>query len=247
MSREISYTKMAEYYDVWRSEKNYKKETEFLEYLIKKYNIHGKKILDIGCGTGNHDVLLEKKGFKIVGIDKNKEMINVARQKTRNSKFLTGEMKDFNLDGKFDIVLSLYSVMDFNIYYKNLEKSLKNCYKHLEKNGILIYDLGFNEDIWIGQSDPLIVGNWSKKDFDLIRVSKARNKGNYAIIDTAFIIFKNGDFKVFKEKIKVGIFNILKVKEITKKVGFKVDIFEGYTKKVWSGKVKKFPVFACTK
>jgi len=61
------------------------------------------------------------------------------------------------------------------------------------------------------------------------------------------ILFKDGDFQFFKEKKTVGIFNTLKVKEITKKIGFKVDIFEGYTKRTWSGKAKKFPVFACIK
>lgn len=94
---EYLYKKFAEYYDLCYSGKDYAKETNFLQNLIKKYKINGKKILDVGCGTGNHALLLKKKGFDVTGIDLNKEMLKVAKKKSKSIKFLQGDMRNFDL------------------------------------------------------------------------------------------------------------------------------------------------------
>mgnify|MGYP001594940493 CR=1 FL=1 len=52
------YKKLAEYYDLFYQSKDYKKESEFIINLLRKHNV--KRILDVGCGTGNHIVILKK-------------------------------------------------------------------------------------------------------------------------------------------------------------------------------------------
>lgn len=41
----------------------------------------GKRILDMGCGTGNVSLACAERGGKVVGVDLNAEMLEVARQK----------------------------------------------------------------------------------------------------------------------------------------------------------------------
>lgn len=43
----------------------------------------GKRILDIGCGTGNVSLACAERGATVVGIDINAEMLEVAREKTK--------------------------------------------------------------------------------------------------------------------------------------------------------------------
>src|SRR5690606_33495093 len=40
--------------------------------------------LDIGCGTGNYTSELEKRGFKLIGIDPSENMLEVARRTNSN-------------------------------------------------------------------------------------------------------------------------------------------------------------------
>ncbi len=47
-------------------------------YLKKQ---HAKKILDVGCGTGEHAIALAKHGFVVVGIDHSDKMIAIANRK----------------------------------------------------------------------------------------------------------------------------------------------------------------------
>src|SRR3990167_9071929 len=49
-------------------------------------DIHGKKILDAGTGTGNLALLLEKRGAKVVGLDFSKEGLEIFKKKLPNNK-----------------------------------------------------------------------------------------------------------------------------------------------------------------
>ena len=239
------YKKFAKYYDLCYSEKNYDKETKFLQFLIKKNKIKGKKILEVGCGTGGHALFLKKKGFEIIGVDLNQEMLDVAKTKTNKIKFYQGDMRTFKLKEKFDIILCLFSTIHYNQNYEELEKTINNFKEHLNENGLLIFDMGFNEERWEGSH--LHVGNWSNKEADLVRFSKSRREGNFGLLDMAYILYKDNKFHFGSEQHKLRIFKTLNVKSLVEKLGFKVNLYESYKNKQWTTKSKKYVVFACLK
>lgn len=74
--------------------------------------VRGKRILDVGCGTGNYAIALSKMGARVVGIDASKEMIEYAKKKAKKEgvqvKFLIGEAESLPFgDSSFDILLSV--------------------------------------------------------------------------------------------------------------------------------------------
>ena len=77
------FGKYAHFYDTIYQDKNYKKECDFLEKLFKKFSRKKiQTILDLGCGTASHDILLAKRGYNVTGIDMSNEMLKIAKQKT---------------------------------------------------------------------------------------------------------------------------------------------------------------------
>ncbi|MBS3118743.1 class I SAM-dependent methyltransferase [Candidatus Woesearchaeota archaeon] len=239
------YKRFAEYYDLCYSKKDYNKETNFLKSLIKKYKITGKHLLEFGCGTGGHAIHLRKDDFKIVGVDLNKEMLKIARKKSKSIHFLQGDMRTCDLKKRFDIVICLFSTIHYNQNCRELEKTLRNFYKHLKPRGLLIFDMGFNEERWSG--GHIFVDNWSNREVDLVRFSKSRRNEDYGILDMACIIFKNNKFQFEEEHHKLRIFKTPEVKKLVEKIGFNVDLYAGYTKKVWQKNSKKYVVFAGVK
>ncbi len=69
------------------------------KYFIPK----GKKILEVGCSTGN--LLAGLEPAHGVGIDVSSKMIDVARKKFPNLEFHEGQISDLKVDEKFDYVI----------------------------------------------------------------------------------------------------------------------------------------------
>jgi len=125
----------AHYYDY--AHLNEKKNNEEI-IKIKKYidNFKNPKILDVGCGTGFHVNKLNT-DYDIIGIDKSKSMIKMAKSKYPDCKFYT---RDFLNNNVYDLntfthILCLNRTI-YNI--DNKEEFFENCSRLLTINGYLI-------------------------------------------------------------------------------------------------------------
>jgi len=95
-------------------------------------NVHGKKILDIGCGTGRAFTELAKRGAHVVGIDASRNMIDQAKLTVKKEglqdkfKLLHDDFARHAFEEKFDISLAL-EVFDYTqdaAFYVKKMKSL---------------------------------------------------------------------------------------------------------------------------
>ena len=53
--------------------------------------IHGDRILDIGCGTGEHALYFEKFGMKVTCIDFSNEMVKLCKERGLNAVIMDME------------------------------------------------------------------------------------------------------------------------------------------------------------
>jgi SAM-dependent methyltransferase len=243
---EYLYKKYAKYYDLIYASKGYDEETKFIKEMIRKHSIKGRELLEVGCGTGNHAVILQKSGFRITGIDLNEEMLSVARKKTNKIKFAQGDMRSFRLNKKFDILLCLFSTIHYNQSTDELKKTLQNFHSHLRKGGLLIFDMGFNEERW-DEKKGRTLEDYRGKDMDLVRFDKSTREGKFGLFHMAYILFKDNKFNFGSEVHKLRIFKTPEVKRILENVGFDAEIYSGYTKKRWDAKSQNYVVFAAVK
>lgn len=103
-----------------------------IEYDYKETN--PIKVLDLGCGPGELINSLEKKysNFDITGIDFSAEMLNISKERNRETHHINLDAKDLDqLQGRFDVIISTHSIP----YYKNLEKVIEDLYNLLEDSG----------------------------------------------------------------------------------------------------------------
>jgi len=94
------YSTFSEIYDYLMDTKDYDLWTENIIKIYNKYEISPKKILELGCGTGNITTRLYKKGFSIIGTDISREMLEVANDKALEEnlriRFLLQDMTNLN-------------------------------------------------------------------------------------------------------------------------------------------------------
>jgi SAM-dependent methyltransferase len=145
------FNKYAKYYDLLYNEKDYETEIFFLEKIFSAYAKRPvRDILDLGCGTGGHSILLAQRGYQVVGIDQSEEMLSEAEIKTKGltspliaPKFQKGDIRNFRTDQKFDAVISMFAVMSYMISNNDLLDAVKTAKNHLKPGGLFYFDAWF--------------------------------------------------------------------------------------------------------
>lgn len=103
-------------YESWYQSSMGRAMDRFIERLIPEIMEPQKyeRVLDVGCGTGNHLLLLNKWGLDIAGMDASPYMIDMARKRLGNRCTLkTGMAEDLPFDdNEFDLV-TLINTLEF--------------------------------------------------------------------------------------------------------------------------------------
>jgi len=160
-------------YDVLYKDKDYEKECDFIEELFKIYSFKPSKILDLGCGTGGHAIILGKRGYKVTGIDRSIHMLKKAREKARNIElridFIEGDITNITLDRKFDAVISMFAVMSYQTTNSAIASVCKLAKKSLVAGGMFLFDCWYGPAVLSDKPIPCIKEINLKKDEKIIR------------------------------------------------------------------------------
>ncbi len=101
--------------------------------------LNGKKILDLGCGFGEHCVQYVQMGAeKVVGIDISEKMLRTATEENSDPKikYINMPMEDIDkLDEKFDVVISSLAFH----YVEDFSGVVKNIYSLLNDGGVFVF------------------------------------------------------------------------------------------------------------
>lgn len=204
---------MAHLYDEFYKNKDYIKEVEFIRNFTKDKTA---KILDAGCGTGNHAKILNDLGFDVLGFDKSQEIVNIANSKI-NGKFFVLDLLNFKTDNKFNVIISFFAVFNHLRNYKEVKKALNNLKNALASGGTIIIDL----------HNPQNSGKKIDNFNNITRVMKWRK---CSFLKKEFTkIYYDFEGKMYKTGHIFAIFNIKKLENIANDLGFtKVDFYENY-------------------
>jgi len=107
-----------------------------LKNYLEKYNIDffNKKVLDIGSSTGGFsEVALERGAKKVVAVDVGKNQLHPKIKYDKRVESFEGvDFRDFNINEKFDVIVS-------DVSFISLLKLIKNIDKYAKKDIILLF------------------------------------------------------------------------------------------------------------
>jgi len=163
----------ADLYDLFYAEKDYRAECTYIMKIAEKYSINPvRKLLDVGCGTGGHALVWAQEGMEVAGLDRSPQMLLNAQRKAQELKlnvpFLEGNVREFDLEKKFDVVTALFAVMSYQTATEDILASLSSVRGHLERGGLFLFD------VWSGPgvlSDPPHdrVSSFWRGNFEILR------------------------------------------------------------------------------
>ncbi|WNS74367.1 class I SAM-dependent methyltransferase [Bacillus sp. DTU_2020_1000418_1_SI_GHA_SEK_038] len=141
----MSYGKFAYLYDQLMNDVPYDKWAELVLEKAKKYEISGKKLLDLACGTAELSVRLSKIGFQVTGVDLSEEMLTVAQDKAADNgfamEFFHQNMAELDGLGSFDIIGIFCDSINYLREEKDVQSTFQQVYRHLSNDGLFIFDV----------------------------------------------------------------------------------------------------------
>ena len=169
--------------------------------------------------------------FEILGVDVNGEMLKIASQKMPDVNFIKGDMKNLDLDEEFDVIICMFSAMNYNISLDQFKKTIKNFYLHMHEGGVLIFDLGINQENWI--EGLVSVDTVVKEDLKLARICQSHLKDGIFNANFVFLVKENGKLDFDIDEHKLGVFKFEEVIKTLIDAGFKNYIYSDFSHKEW--------------
>ena len=147
-------------YDALYTDKDYMKECDYLESLFAKHRSRPKTILDLGCGTGGHALLLAKRGYHVIGVDRSASMLEIARRKAKAEglavEFIEGDIASISLPQNFDAVISMFAVMGYQTSNTALAAALRTARDCLVPGGLFLFDCWHGNAVLADRPAPRI-------------------------------------------------------------------------------------------
>ena len=147
------FSEYSKFYNQFYANKKYSDECKKIIELMSQFDgkSEKKKILEIGCGTGNYSKYLYRNSKALLAIDKSTEMINIAKKNNRNfeDSFIDISLTEFlnsNVNNNFDVIILLFHVLTYFTDEElfNLKRIVDS---NLNKNGYLIFDYWESEGV----------------------------------------------------------------------------------------------------
>jgi SAM-dependent methyltransferase len=124
-----------QYYEIAFSFRNIPRETAFLQECMGRFSrIEIRRIFEVACGFAPHAEELVKRGYRYLGLDNNRNMLDYAVDKWRHlqprPEFLEGDMVCFKTPCKVDFAFvmlgSLYlnTVKELNSHFDSMAQTL---------------------------------------------------------------------------------------------------------------------------
>jgi len=142
LSARTAYDAFASAYDVFNQAYQYESWTGKLLAEAQSAGLEGKRLLDVGCGTGLSFVALLDRGFEVTACDISPGMLEIARQRVGDrAELLVGDMRELPDLGEFDLVWAVNDAANYVLSDEELRASLRSMARNLAPDGVVLFDL----------------------------------------------------------------------------------------------------------
>ena len=210
----------SKYYDLLYKDKNYEKEVDYINSLLCS---NTKTILELGCGTGKHARLLNRRGYQLHGIDFSEGMIEKA--KTNDILCEVADVRSFRVDKIFDAILSLFHIASYQITNEDVLNYFRTANFHLSKGSRFIFDIWYKPAVLfqIPEKRTKIIEN---EELKIIRYCTPNHVPEQNIVEVKYIIEitdkKTNSIEIIEENHKMRYFDEQDIIDFAQKTGFEI-------------------------
>lgn len=210
----------ARLYDAIYLEKDYASEVKRLHEAIEHSIVSdGKRLLDVACGTGQHLFFLQNH-YQVEGLDINPEFISIAQKKLPDSTFHQGDMRNFALQSKYDVITCLFSSIGYVRDLDELHSTVMNMRRHLNPGGLLAIEPWYTPQTFKPGHFTAMV-----QDYEGGKVARTNHWGHQkgvSVGDSQFLIANSEGIQHIAEKHELCLFTNAQYQNAFEQAGLSV-------------------------
>jgi SAM-dependent methyltransferase len=202
------------------SEQRWENAPKEVEGIIALLGIEpGAHVLDLCCGVGRHSLEMARLGYRVTGVDRTREYLDLARQKAADEglevEFLEGDMRTFRRPGAFDAIVNLFTSFSFFEDPNEDKKVVVNVQQSLRPGGMFLIDLMGKENI----ARIFLQHDWHEEEDGTLMLQERKVSEDWSWMENRWIQIKRSGKR--KEYIfSHRLYSATELKNLLKECGF---------------------------
>lgn len=132
------YTEHPALYDAIQSHWDYDRDVAFVEAALERRGVDADRLLELGCGTGEHTRRFVAEGYEVTAVDRYDGMLEVARSKCE-ATFRRATLPALAVEGTYDAAVAVRGVVN-HLPPADLSPTFEAVASRLVDGGVLIFD-----------------------------------------------------------------------------------------------------------
>ncbi len=136
------YDALAPVYDLLTAGHGHDRWLRALERLALDHGLRGRRLLDVGCGTGSSFLVLLRAGYRVTACDLSPAMARRARARARGRATVhVADVRRLPRWGSFDLVTFLDDGLNHLTEPDDVVRALRRMRANLAERGLLVLDV----------------------------------------------------------------------------------------------------------
>lgn len=139
---ERAYEAIAPVYDDFTAHHDYELWLGNLLPQLRRHGLRGKRLLDVGCGTGKSFIPMLERGWEVTACDISPGMLERAGEKADGAaRLAVADMRELPAFGRFDLVWALDDAVNYLLSEEELRDALAGMRRNLAPRGLVLFDV----------------------------------------------------------------------------------------------------------